>query len=270
VSPEFLLPGVRRLTVFLNIENHNHVRCGFFRMYHDCETSLSEWIAVLSIARRFGFRRAGERAIIEIESPRFRRELGPVQKIVLAKKYDIQVWLPACYEALCQRHTGLEDTEAEILGPVTTNHIWKAREAVRENRLCGRRTSEPCDMPLRVETPTEWDVRTYDVEMVANVVKEVLSPPPVPPVAPSPISSASSLPASACPGRLVACSEISPVLETLSLPSVPQSDSVDFFPLSSVSKSTSGLDSNSAHEPEHPTLWGSQFASSTRKKTKKK
>jgi hypothetical protein len=144
-------------------------------MYHNYNPSLSDWVSVLSIATRFGFQRVRERAIIEIESSRFQRELGPVQKIVWAEKYDVHKWFFACYEALCQRDAGLKDSEAEALGPMKTNRIWKAREAVRRDG--SRNYSE---MPS-TESPTDWDIKTYNMQMVSNVVEEVfllsLAPP---------------------------------------------------------------------------------------------
>jgi hypothetical protein len=142
-------------------------------MYHDYEASLSDWVAVLSIATRFGFQRVRERAIIEIDSTRFCHELGPVQKIVYAKDCDVQEWLPGCYEALCQRTTGLEDSEAEQLGAATANRIWKAREAVR---AC-------CEVKERLSFKTnlsEWQHRRYDASTVARIVREIFDLQPLP------------------------------------------------------------------------------------------
>jgi hypothetical protein len=141
-------------------------------MYHDHEASLADWICVLDLATRFGFRRVRERAKIEIGSDRFRRELGPVQKIVCAQTYDIQEWLLECYEALCQRRRGLEDNEAEALGATTTNRIWKAREAVRN--------ADPRYVPetSSSQVPIDWDIKTYNTLTVVRIVKDVFEHPP--------------------------------------------------------------------------------------------
>jgi hypothetical protein len=145
------------------------------RMYRDHEASLAEWIHVLDLAKRFGFPRVQKRAIIETGSVRFRQDLGPVQKIVYAKKYNVPDWLPECYEALCQRQRGLEDSEAKALGTATTNQIWKAREAVRAS--CVTDTGCFAELLNLSSPPIDWDLKTYDMLTVAQIVKNVFKLP---------------------------------------------------------------------------------------------
>jgi hypothetical protein len=98
-------------------------------MYDTYNISLDEWISLLSISTRFNFDKVRQRAIREIDSSeRYRGQLSPVDKIVLAKKFGVPSWLDPCYEALRDRPSGLNDEEAENLGAKTTNHIWKMRE----------------------------------------------------------------------------------------------------------------------------------------------
>jgi hypothetical protein len=128
--------------------------------------------------------------------------------------------LPECYEALCQRNTGLEDSEAEKLGIATTNRIWKAREAVQAEAReaeareaasrCYPKRSQPfisipnndvcylkpqpfesipnddeCYLksePITKppEPPTEWDHSRYAASTVTRIVKEIFEPQPLP------------------------------------------------------------------------------------------
>lgn len=92
------------------------------------KVSLQEWIDLLSISTRFDFERARLRAIAEIG----RSDLDPVDKIVLAGRYDVPEWLVTAYAALCQRAHPLEEQEAEKIGYRKTVLLWRAREAIRE------------------------------------------------------------------------------------------------------------------------------------------
>jgi hypothetical protein len=142
-------------------------------MYHDYNVALDEWISILSVATRFGFARVRERAVREIDSARHQSELDPVQKIVLARKFDIPEWLAPCYEALCQRPQGLENDEAEVVGATTTNCVWNAREALQyAQRSCPARASTESQV-----SPNVWNTRTYDAVLVSKTVQEVFWPP---------------------------------------------------------------------------------------------
>jgi hypothetical protein len=144
-------------------------------MYHDYNVALDEWISILSVATHFGFARVRERAAREINSARHQSELDPVQKIVLARKFDILEWLAPCYEALCQRPQGLENDEAEVVGATTTNCVWKAREALqraqRSNTYPARASAQSPG------SPNVWNTRTYDAALVSKTVLEVFWPP---------------------------------------------------------------------------------------------
>ncbi|KAJ7700425.1 hypothetical protein B0H17DRAFT_837966, partial [Mycena rosella] len=96
-------------------------------MYRSAKDSLSQWITLLSVATRLRFDRLRAHAIQAIEeSP---TALDPVDKLVLATKYDVPAWLAPAYTALCQRANCLEEWEAEKLGLKRTVQIARAREA---------------------------------------------------------------------------------------------------------------------------------------------
>jgi hypothetical protein len=115
-------------------EGLSHMTNLHLRMHDDHDFTIQDWVILLTIASQFDFSKLRERAIREIDSyePRSELRLLPVQKIVLAQKYDIPKWLRSCYEALCARTRGLDNEEADLLGIQTTNCIWKARELLRE------------------------------------------------------------------------------------------------------------------------------------------
>jgi hypothetical protein len=66
---------------------------------------------------------------------------GPVDKIVLAKKYDIAVWLIPAYTALCIRPAPLCVEEGAALGTEAVTKLAQARERYRTDWCpgCNRR-----------------------------------------------------------------------------------------------------------------------------------
>ncbi|KAJ6457746.1 hypothetical protein C8R47DRAFT_1246932, partial [Mycena vitilis] len=80
-------------------------------MYRQSGFPLSQWIILLSISTRLGFDLLRAQAIQSIEeSP---TAFDPIDKLVLAIKYNIPEWLAPAYTALCQRNNCLEEWEAE-------------------------------------------------------------------------------------------------------------------------------------------------------------
>ena len=55
----------------------------------------------------------------------------PVDRIVIADKYDVTEWLIPATEELCQRQGYLTVTEAESIGPRRTAIIASVREQLR-------------------------------------------------------------------------------------------------------------------------------------------
>lgn len=108
-------------------------------------TSVTEWIALLSISTRYGFDRIRDRAITALApgpTPYSSHVLNPVDMVVLALKHDIPQWLETAYVLLCMREQSLEEEEGEKLGVVTTirlararERFWKEQAAQSEGRL---------------------------------------------------------------------------------------------------------------------------------------
>lgn len=97
-------------------------------MYRPSATSLRDWTALLSISTRFVFDRIRDLAILEIS----KQLLDPVDKIMLANKYNIPQWLPSAFTDLCKRPEPIRDSEAELLGLRTIVRIARARELARD------------------------------------------------------------------------------------------------------------------------------------------
>jgi len=57
-----------------------------------------------------------------------RPEIDPVERNVLAVKYDIKEWETSSFEILCQRPDPLTDEEAKKLGAVLVANIFRKRE----------------------------------------------------------------------------------------------------------------------------------------------
>jgi len=154
-------------------------------MHDDPKLTLPEWINVLSISTRFICDRIRERSIREIHQHRPR--INPVEKIVLATKFDVQEWLAPSYEDICQREHPLEVYEAEKLGLVVSILLARAREAVRQE-ACFRDSSAvsqtpPLHSPVAFEG-SSWPGLTvsdlwqpYSSQRVSEIVQEVFWPP---------------------------------------------------------------------------------------------
>lgn len=74
-----------------------------------------------------------ERAISEITS--LRRDINPVDQIVLAQKYDVPAWLTDAYTALCERDRSLSADEARKMEGDIPYLIAEAREGVLKVQL---------------------------------------------------------------------------------------------------------------------------------------
>ncbi|KAF7313281.1 BTB domain-containing protein [Mycena kentingensis (nom. inval.)] len=106
-------------------------------MYRQNSFSLAQWITLLSISTRLRFDLLREHAIQAIEDLEFNTNaetLDPIEKIVLATKYHVPVWLAPAYISLCRRPHALSEWEAEKIGLGATVRVAKAREVYRERR----------------------------------------------------------------------------------------------------------------------------------------
>ncbi|KAG2134781.1 hypothetical protein DEU56DRAFT_888374 [Suillus clintonianus] len=92
-------------------------------------STAEDWVRLLSIATRYGMERIRARALHELECL---PPLDPIQKIILARKHDVQEWLLPSYVALCLRRQPLNVLEAVELGLETMVLIAMGRESVRD------------------------------------------------------------------------------------------------------------------------------------------
>lgn len=92
-------------------------------------STAEDWIRLLSISTRYGMERIRARALHELE---YLPPLDPIQRIVLARKHDVQGWLLPSYVALCLRQQPLNVLEAVELGLETMVLLAMARESVRD------------------------------------------------------------------------------------------------------------------------------------------
>jgi hypothetical protein len=100
-------------------------------MHDDFRLSFGESIAILSVSSHYDIEKI--RVIPEIMSHCPCIDL--VEKIILAKKYNIPDWPAPAYTALCQRAYLLQEWEAKRLGiRVAVKLAWVC-EAVREVSL---------------------------------------------------------------------------------------------------------------------------------------
>ncbi|EKM57326.1 uncharacterized protein PHACADRAFT_81201, partial [Phanerochaete carnosa HHB-10118-sp] len=81
------------------------LRFYYDRTYRPAIDSLDDWIALLSIATRYVFDNIRDLALEEIAQ----RLHDPLQKILLASKYNVPHWLPLAYADLVKRPEPLSD-----------------------------------------------------------------------------------------------------------------------------------------------------------------
>ncbi|KAI0088338.1 hypothetical protein BDY19DRAFT_994244 [Irpex rosettiformis] len=101
----------------------------FYEGMHGLPEDLPFWRDLLSISTRFLFDAVRRRAISELGHC-----ATPVEKIYLAKKYDVPQWLQSSYEELCRRSAPIQLWEAESMGWDTGIQLANAREILRDER----------------------------------------------------------------------------------------------------------------------------------------
>ncbi|KAF9255989.1 hypothetical protein L218DRAFT_1081574 [Marasmius fiardii PR-910] len=165
----------------------------FFKAAENNPRSLQEYTDLLSIATRYECTDARRKAIDGIESLR----PSPVQRIVLAEKFNVLNWLEPAYIELCERAAPLGLYEGEQLGLEKVILVALAREKVRspcapqDTNWARPATGVFGRIPgpiLETPTPQSWS-RTPsptpralpEIESrVSRIVKEVFFPPPPP------------------------------------------------------------------------------------------
>jgi len=94
-------------------------------------------LTLFSIANRYDFAHVRQFAIRTIEKIRVEAGPGfddlwtPVDRIVIADKFDVTEWIVPASEELCQRPGYLTVAEAERIGPRRTAIIASVREQLR-------------------------------------------------------------------------------------------------------------------------------------------
>lgn len=99
-------------------------------MHDEHASTLESWVSLLSFSTRFICDKARARSIRELEA--IQSLVDPVERIVLAVRYNIPQWLSAAYQELCQRQDSLSEGEGERLGLSTA---IKLDESARDTAL---------------------------------------------------------------------------------------------------------------------------------------
>ncbi|EPQ53964.1 hypothetical protein GLOTRDRAFT_15187, partial [Gloeophyllum trabeum ATCC 11539] len=89
-------------------------------------STLEEWTSILALATQWGFDSIRLLAIREVFPL-----ASPLDRIVLAHKFDIKEWLLDAYREVCERQAPLSDEEAERIGAKDTARVARVRERRR-------------------------------------------------------------------------------------------------------------------------------------------
>lgn len=65
-------------------------------------------------------------------------EVDPMDRVDVSLKCRVEKWLHPAYEVLCTRDAGPSDAEAERLGILRLNAIWRVREALKSGSTSGQ------------------------------------------------------------------------------------------------------------------------------------
>ncbi|KAJ3886265.1 hypothetical protein GG344DRAFT_33168, partial [Lentinula edodes] len=87
--------------------------------------SLSQWLPVLKLVKKWDMDEVRGYAISAIEKL---PNVDPVDKIVLARTYDIPTWLVPLFNEILQRPQSLTESDIEKLGIPTTVRLVKLRD----------------------------------------------------------------------------------------------------------------------------------------------
>jgi hypothetical protein len=90
-----------------------------------------EWISVLKLSTQWRFLDARKLAIQQLQS---RSDINSVERIVLARQYDVAAWLRTGYIELVQRRDIISREEAEKIGWQTAFLLGQVREKACERR----------------------------------------------------------------------------------------------------------------------------------------
>ncbi|KAJ7625625.1 hypothetical protein FB45DRAFT_868801 [Roridomyces roridus] len=91
------------------------------------------WISVLKLSTLWYFIDARNLAIQELG----KQTMDSVERILLARRYDVSVWLRRGYAELARRPRGLSVEEAEAIGLMTALKLYQSREAALRSHYAG-------------------------------------------------------------------------------------------------------------------------------------
>ncbi|KAJ2922399.1 hypothetical protein H1R20_g14696, partial [Candolleomyces eurysporus] len=115
---------------------------------------------LLSVANRFGLEQIKDLAVNALGEEGLVK-LDPVDKILLARQFDVSDWLQPAYVELCQRSKPLSTTEAGKLGAETAALIAHAREVYRDSRAYAEASYN--DLPWNPELDQEAEIAVRKV-----------------------------------------------------------------------------------------------------------
>jgi hypothetical protein len=84
-----------------------------------------EWISVLKLSTQWYFLDIRDLAIKQLSN---RTDIGSVDRILLARQYDVPVWLRMGINELAQCHEGISREDAEKIGWETALQLCRVRE----------------------------------------------------------------------------------------------------------------------------------------------
>jgi hypothetical protein len=93
------------------------------------ERCFEEWVSILELSTRWGFTSIRDLAIRRIKPP------SPLQRLVVARKYDLEQWIVPALMELCQRPESLSFDEASLLDLEDFVLVASSRQSVRSSNL---------------------------------------------------------------------------------------------------------------------------------------
>jgi len=93
--------------------------------------SKEEWISVLKLSTQWYFLDTRDLAINQLDKL---TDMGNVERILLARQYDVPAWLRMAYRNLVQRHEGIPPEDAEKIGWETGFRLYQVREMALKSK----------------------------------------------------------------------------------------------------------------------------------------
>jgi hypothetical protein len=133
-----------------------------FRKYSLYHASVEDWVAILTLAHRWGFPEVKALAVRELE----KQSMPDIDRVVVYQDNDVDYnLLIGCYAALCERDEPITPAEGRRMGIETALTIAQLREMVRRS-------------PIDCRSPTPSNFRGHEL---FSFVRELfgISPPPL-------------------------------------------------------------------------------------------